>query len=402
MGLSSYQKPLESFHIEHFRGLQDLKLEGLGQINLLVGVNNSGKTSVLEAISLYCSSLNLREWISIARQRDQEGKIWYRVSPLDALIWLFPHYSGLDNNELYKGEISMASQGAFLVKRLSATCEVIEGIKSPDKEQINQMINLEEDIDEIFEEENENDELQNGIRLIINVNQYPMHQIPLFEDNQEFTKISREFTLWSNERITYKNNREDEQIVNQTITPFSHRTDPYPTKLFTQTSIAGFKPEVIKLLQLFDPDIEDIEILTFSGITLREIPILHITHKQLGTIPLSNFGDGIRRLIFIALNLIKVKGGILFIDEIETAIHTDALQNSFLWLVRWCQEMNIQLFATTHSLEAVDSLLSATKSISTHDLVLYRLEKEDNKSFVVRLDQERLQRIRNNLGLEVR
>jgi hypothetical protein len=117
----------------------DLKLEGLGQINLLVGVNNSGKTSVLEAISLYCSSLNLREWISIARQRDQEGKIWYRVSPLDALIWLFPHYSGLDNNELYKGEISMASQGAFLVKRLSATCEVIEGIKSPDKEQINQI-----------------------------------------------------------------------------------------------------------------------------------------------------------------------------------------------------------------------------------------------------------------------
>ena len=196
--------------------------------------------------------------------------------------------------------------------------------------------------------------------------------------------------------------REDEQIVNQTITPFSHRTDPYPTKLFTQIAIAGFKTEVIKLLQLFDPDIEDIEILTFSGITSREIPFLYIAHKKSGITPLSNFGDGVRRLVFIALNLIKVKGGILLIDEIETAIHTDALQSSFLWLVRWCQEMKIQLFATTHSLEAVDALLSATKSISANDLVLYRLEKEDNQSFVVHLDQERLERIRNNLGLEVR
>lgn len=397
--MSSYSKPLESFHIEKFRGLQDVKLEGLGQINLLVGVNNSGKTSVLEAIALYCSPLSLREWISVARQRDRENRL---LSPLDALTWLFPHYSGLDSNELYQGVICMASQGAFPVKRLLATCEVIEGIKSPDKEQINQMIDLEEDIDEILEEENENDELQNGIRLIVNVNQYPMNQYPLFKGNQEITEISRRFTLWSNERITYKTNREDEKIINQAITPFSHRTDPYPTKLFTQTSIAGFKQEVIKLLKLLDPDIEDLEILTSSGITFKEIPILYITHKKLGKTPLSNFGDGVRRLVFIALNLIKVKGGILFIDEIETAIHIDALQNSFLWLVRWCQEMNIQLFATTHSLEAVDSLLSATSSISTNDLVLYRLEKEDNESCVVRLDQERLRRIRNNLGLEVR
>lgn len=395
--MSSYSKLLESFHIEKFRGLQDVKLEGLGQINLLVGVNNSGKTSVLEAIATYCSPLNLREWINVARQRDQESKLWYRVSPLDALMWLFPHYENLDKNELYQGEICISSEGEFSVKKLSANCEVIEGLKSPDKEQMNQVINAEENIDEILEDDN--DELQNGIRLVINVN----HQYPLFEGNQEPTKILREFILWSNERITYKTNREDEQIVNQTITPFSHRTDPYPTRLFTQATIAGFKSEVIKLLQSLDPDIEDLEILTSSsGVTSREIPVLYITHRRLGKTPLSNFGDGIRRLLFIALNLIKVQGGILLIDEIETAIHTDALQNSFLWLVRWCQEMNIQLFATTHSLEAVDSLLSATKSISTNNLVLYRLEKEDNKSFVVRLEQERLQRIRNNLGLEVR
>lgn len=393
--MSSYSKPLESIHIEKFRGLQDVKLEGLGQINLLVGVNNSGKTSVLEAVATYCSPLSLREWINIARQRDQEGKILSRISPLDALIWLFPHYSGLDNNELYKGEICMTGEGLFPIKRLLVTCEVIEGIKSLSREQTDKKNDLEDDyMDETLEEENETDEIQSGIRLQI------------FIKNREhpslFENANKEFILWSNERIIYRTSREDYQIVNQTITPFSHRTDPYPTKLFTQTTIAGFKQEVIALLQFLDPDIQDLEILTSSGITFRENPIIYITHKKLGKTPLSNFGDGIRRLLYIALNLIKVRGGILFIDEIETAIHTDALRTSFLWLVQWCKEMDIQLFATTHSLEAVDSLLSATKSIFSNDLVLYRLEKEDNKSFVVRLDQERLQRIRNNLGLEVR
>jgi ABC-type multidrug transport system ATPase subunit len=402
--LSSYQKPLESFHIEHFRGLQDVRLEGLGQINLLVGVNNSGKTSVLEAISTYCSPVNLREWINVARQRDQESKVWSRVSPLDALVCLFPHYEDFERNELYKGEICISGEGEFPITKLLASCELVEGVNinhalyQPREDREDRINSLEErEIDEIQREENETDEIQRGIHLNITIDR----KYKLLGNFPE--SISKEFYLWPDERITYRTSREDEQIMNQTITPFSHRTDSYPTRLFTQATIAGFKSEVIKLLQSLDPDIEDLEILTSSsGVTSREIPVLYITHRKLGKTPLSNFGDGIRRLLFIALNLIKVQGGILLIDEIETAIHTDALQNAFLWLVRWCQEMNIQLFATTHSLEAVDSLLSATKSISTNDLVLYRLEKEDNKSFVVRLDQERLQRIRNNLGLEVR
>jgi len=245
--LSSYSKPLESFHIEKFRGLQDVKLEGLGQINLLVGVNNSGKTSVLEAIALYCSPLSLREWINVARQRDQENRL---LSPLDALTWLFPHYSGLDDNELYKGEIRINSTGDFSIKKLLATCEVLEGIKLSSKEPINHQAKFLIDVDnsdlnKMSEEDNEVDEIQNGIRLLISIQK----EHSFLNSNIELA-IPKEFILWSNERITYKTSREEDQIVNQTITPFSHRTDRYPTKLFSQIRIEGLKPEVIKLLQL--------------------------------------------------------------------------------------------------------------------------------------------------------
>jgi recombinational DNA repair ATPase RecF len=43
---------ISSLHIEGYRGFEDFEMNDLGRINLLVGTNNSGKTSVLEAIYL--------------------------------------------------------------------------------------------------------------------------------------------------------------------------------------------------------------------------------------------------------------------------------------------------------------------------------------------------------------
>ena len=41
-----------SMEIKGYRGLSSLRLDGLTRINLLVGTNNSGKTSILECIGL--------------------------------------------------------------------------------------------------------------------------------------------------------------------------------------------------------------------------------------------------------------------------------------------------------------------------------------------------------------
>ncbi|MFM6100144.1 MAG: AAA family ATPase, partial [Dolichospermum sp.] len=50
---------LKSIKIENFRCFKSFELQQLGRINLLVGENNSGKTSILEAIQLLCSRTNL-------------------------------------------------------------------------------------------------------------------------------------------------------------------------------------------------------------------------------------------------------------------------------------------------------------------------------------------------------
>jgi hypothetical protein len=46
---------LKSLAIRNFRAFHDLTIEHLGRVNLIVGKNNVGKTSLLEAIRLYAS-----------------------------------------------------------------------------------------------------------------------------------------------------------------------------------------------------------------------------------------------------------------------------------------------------------------------------------------------------------
>lgn len=44
---------LDSLEIRNFRGFNHLQIERLARVNLIVGKNNVGKSSLLEAIELY-------------------------------------------------------------------------------------------------------------------------------------------------------------------------------------------------------------------------------------------------------------------------------------------------------------------------------------------------------------
>jgi AAA15 family ATPase/GTPase len=62
---------LKSLKIENFRCFKSFELQQLGRINLLVGANNSGKSSILEAIYLLTSP-NLPRSISAVMSERSE------------------------------------------------------------------------------------------------------------------------------------------------------------------------------------------------------------------------------------------------------------------------------------------------------------------------------------------
>jgi AAA15 family ATPase/GTPase len=76
-------------------------------------------------------------------------------------------------------------------------------------------------------------------------------------------------------------------------------------------------------------------------------------------------------------------------------MHTSVLSGVFDWIVETCRDSEIQLFATTHSLEAVDAILAGTEK---QDLVLYRIREGKAR----RLDGDLLHMSRMELGQEVR
>ncbi|MCB1640008.1 MAG: AAA family ATPase, partial [Thiothrix sp.] len=47
---------LDSLYIRNFRCFEDLQVESLGRVNLVVGKNNTGKSTLLESVLLLASA----------------------------------------------------------------------------------------------------------------------------------------------------------------------------------------------------------------------------------------------------------------------------------------------------------------------------------------------------------
>jgi len=77
----------------------------------LVGANNSGKTSVLEAISTYCRPLDPLEWLNTSWRREIKSS---RKPQLDALRWLFPQNSEVSLSMSTKEKLMFPVMALFL------------------------------------------------------------------------------------------------------------------------------------------------------------------------------------------------------------------------------------------------------------------------------------------------
>ncbi|MEZ2230398.1 ATP/GTP-binding protein [Microcoleus sp.] len=62
---------LESFHIDNFRLFKHLEVRKLGRVNLIVGKNNSGKSTFLEALELYTSNASAIVLLDLLKSRQE-------------------------------------------------------------------------------------------------------------------------------------------------------------------------------------------------------------------------------------------------------------------------------------------------------------------------------------------
>ena len=377
---------INDFTIGRFRGLRDLKIENLGQVNLFVGNNNSGKTSVLEAAYLFCDPVNGRRWYDIASQREASGTP--RAPLTDQLMWLFLQ-EGHDRQTASPESVGilLSASGNLPTTRVSASYEFFTEIVTRSGSVVSK-------VEEMTEEREIEDREVEGIKIHISIATTSTTQLTLF--GGDTAPLLKETLTFSDNRPFPIRRQERTALPSQIVNPFSHRTSGLTTQLWSQVVEANLKEETIQLLHFFDLGIQDVDF-----ISLKEgRQFISIKHEKSGRVPLYAFGDGLRRVFTLAVTIPRARNGLLLIDELETSIHTKALEKTFDWLVKACIRNNIQLLATTHSLEALDALLEVSREQA--DLVVYRLQQDKQQTTTTRLNKEITLRLREELGMELR
>ncbi len=92
---------LNSLEIRNFRGFHHLQIERLGRVNLIVGKNNIGKSSLLEALLLYTQRFSPTLVWEILRARDESR---YSSGVLDESKYLLTSRS-LDRPENLESQL---------------------------------------------------------------------------------------------------------------------------------------------------------------------------------------------------------------------------------------------------------------------------------------------------------
>ncbi len=262
---------LESLHIKNYRLFKKFDLEKLGQVNLIAGKNNTGKTVLLEAVML----ASCKDMFDILR--------------------LF---------------------SSFLIARGEFESESTKFL-------FTQMVNDEK------------------LPLKINDILLKNSETGVYSDS-------------SKSQIEFRRTREEELDALYTNKQNTFIYLPFKTnfdirKLWENIDLTPLKKDVIKILKIIDPKIDDIGL---DSINFKPKILLE---GYLEPLPIVKFGDGVGRLFNIALCLVNAKNKILLLDEFDIGLHHSIQTKVWEVIFKYAKDWKIQVFATTHSRDAVKS-----------------------------------------------
>ena len=333
----------ERITIHRFRGFRELQLSKLSRFNLLVGANNSGKTSALEAIYLFTQLNDINRCVEIEKLR---GKVDGRISK----NWLL--YNLPDGYEM---------SGCFN----GVECSTKTSRKSEDSLDIDKH-------DYLGTLSNESEvKMQNTSILNTTMRLYAGH------DNQ----------------MNYS------MLMNLCRSVF---TSPYRKDRDMLVDIHGkvvemgrFKILLDFLKESFDEAIESIELTNIGGM----MRFLVKSRYNDTPLELTKYGEGLQRIFEISLYMLYCANGCIFIDELDSAIHKNLLGDFVSFIDRLSQEYNVQVFISTHSKECVNTL---SAKINPEDIAAFRMISHEKDYNVNYCDGKELKELIENFDFDIR
>ena len=309
--------------INQFRGIQKLTVSDFSDINLIVGDNNSGKTTFLEAIQLLFAKAQLS---SIKNVINQRTAINSNSSFYTSFIKMFNIQQRNKDLEL---NIFADSNNGPLVFELKGREKIVSGedalqlstFSTHKKTQYKKSLNLIPETAKVFTGS-----------IITQTGKKPI------EKRIQCTSLDNTIPgPIAKKEVHY-------------ISSFGHLRYDLLKNIVDNPE---YKKLAINILRQFDNSIEDICYTKADDGAYLETIITNIGVNM----PFSVYGDGIKKILYILNKLFDATDSILLIDEIETGLHKKYYDTLFPVVFALADKLNIQLFIATHSIEAIDSIL---------------------------------------------
>lgn len=343
-----------TLEIERFRALRRIKIEGFGRVNLITGKNNTGKSSLLEALRILAFDAapsviesilqfreeNVRDADDSPRTLDAEG-----VFRLSNLFHGFPQFSG-------KLEpIVMAASAGSRPMHLSIGAGW-------------------------FTEERDAE----GTRRLV------PQQEQLFGDGEGLPSLviesngnRRLLPLDYSRRYPYRDRVLRSEFSDETalpcvfVSPYGGERTATLGAMWDKIALSDREKDVVEALKIIDPEISAVSMVGGEGPRQQRTAIVRAGNLP-RPVPLRSFGDGLNRLFGIVLSLVNAKDGILLIDEFENGIHYTVQLDAWRTVFRVAERLGVQVFATSHSWDSIEAFQKAAAEVP-EDGVLIRLSR---------------------------
>jgi ABC-type branched-subunit amino acid transport system ATPase component len=328
----------ENLTISNFRAITELRVNDLGAINLFVGKNNCGKTTFLEGLFFLVGGTDPQMPPKVTSLRG--------IRVFGPHIWrTFFHEMNVDTTIEIRGRLRESQELQTL--RVSP-------IKKGEEAEV-----LEEETVPVGSDSGNSKALPalRGLRATFSSSAQP--------------GIARETRLTLREgKLTFEGFKEG-PITGVFLTPASAFGDESVDR-FTSVQRAKRIPEIVSALGRIDSRVTDLR-LTRGDMIEADVGMLELILVKL-------LGAGMARFLSIALAMLDSRDGIVLIDEIETGLQPSAQRTLWDAISDWSRQLNVQVFATTHSSECIQAFSDSIQpALFGVDAKLYRIQREGKK-----------------------
>lgn len=315
---------IKSIEINQFRGIKKLNISNFSDINLIVGDNNSGKTTFLEAIQL----LFARDLNSIKSIINQRTTLNLHNSHF------YTSFIKMFNIEQNKEQLDLDIYATGDSGSIELEIRGYEKIISGEAALRNSNMSLREK--NYYKGPNafipDTAKMFTGNIISQIGEQHPIEKGICFTSLDNLTS-----SLAFEKKIQY-------------IPSFGHLRFDLLQNIVDNPE---YKKLAISILKQFDENIEDICYTKADDGTFLE----SIVTKNGTIMPFSVYGDGIKKILYILNKLLASSDSILLIDEIETGLHKKYYEMLFPVIFALANKLNVQLFIATHNIEVIDAIL---------------------------------------------